>query len=90
MDLEYYLIEQKEPITAINKISKMIDYNLHEITPRLIKCGIEPNDIYDIVALNKAVQMAAYCMRLRHRDYYLKIDKNYQDKFDYDSIIEEW
>jgi len=87
MDLEDYLIQEKNYILAINRISQIIDktvkFNYYDIQ----KGKISQEYLDEIIALNTAIRMVAYCMRLQIKKYYQKLDANYKDEFDYDSIL---
>ena len=82
--MEDYLIEEKHAIMAINRISQIIAQTLEE---KFFE--IDNKIINEIIALNLAIQMIAYCMRIRHNAYYNKIDEKYSDNFDYESVIFE-
>lgn len=86
MNLEDYLIEQKSQIMAINRISQIIDEFISENYYKFDK-----NKFYidEVMALNAAIQMIAYCMRVRRKEYYLDIDSNYKDEFTYNSVMYE-
>ena len=86
MNFEDYLIEEKNSIMAISRISKIIDKTISENY-----CNLGNNKFYinEIRALNTAIQMIAYCMRERRKECYVEIDFNYKDDFSYDSIIYE-
>ena len=84
MELEHYLIEEKEPIIAISSISQIID--------NLLRDNYHKSDekIHErILGLNTAIQMIAFCMRYRRQEYYKQIDKNYNDNFSYSTEIHE-
>ena len=86
MDYEDYLIEEKSPIMAISRISQIID---EFISVNYYNLGDNKSFIDEIVALNSAIQMIAYCMRVKRKECYKKIDNNYKDEFTYDSVIYE-
>ena len=86
MDYESYLIEQKSPIVAINRISQIIDMFIRD---NYSKFGNDKFYIDEVLALNTAIQMIAYCMRVKRKECYKEIDNNYNDFFSYDSIMYE-
>jgi hypothetical protein len=86
MDYEDYLIEEKSSIMAISRISQMLD---NFISKNYYNFGKDKFYIDEIVTLNKAIQMVAYCMRLRRKECYLEIDCDYKDEFTYNSVISE-
>ena len=70
MTYEDYLIEEKSSIMAINRISQIIDefisVNYHNL-------GENKFYIDEVVTLNTAIQLIAYCMRTRRKECYLKL-----------------
>ena len=86
MDLEDYLIEQKSPIMAINRITQILDLFVRE---NYHNFGNDKFYINEVLALNTAVQMIAFCMRFKRRECYIEIDKDYEDDFTYNSIMYE-
>ena len=84
MELENYLIEEIPKIKALMLISKKI-YNLINENYYDFSSGKQYLD--EILALNDAIQSIAYCIRIRHREYYQKIDKTYKDDFSYESAM---
>lgn len=84
MDYEGYLIEEKSSIMAISRISQIID---EFISINYYNFGDNKFYIDEIVALNTAIQMIAYCMRIKRKECYQEIDCNYKDEFTYDSVI---
>jgi len=86
MNLEDYLIEEKSPIIAISRISRIID---EFISTNYYNFGEEKFYIDEVVALNTAIQMIAYCMRVKRKECYQEIDCDYKDDFTYDSVIYE-
>lgn len=89
MNLEDYLIEEKKYILAINKISQVIEESVKENYYNLINGNISRDYLDEIIALNSAIRMVAYGMRLKRKNAYLNIDKNYKDDFDYESVMLE-
>lgn len=87
MDLEDYLIEEKKYILAINRISQIIDKTVKANYYKILKGKISQDYLDEIIALNTAIRMVAYCMRLQRKEYYQKLDTNYKDEFYYDSIL---
>lgn len=86
MELEDYLIEEQYSILAINRISQIIS---QYIDNNYYNLGKDLFYVDEILALNRAIQMIAYCMRLRRKYYYKQIDISYTDDFTYDSVIYE-
>lgn len=86
MTYEDYLIEEKSPIMAINRISQIID---EFISVNYHNFGENKFYIDEVVALNTAIQLIAYCMRIRRKECYQEIDCDYKDEFTYDSVIFE-
>ena len=86
MELEDYLIEEQYSILAINRISQIIS---QYIDNKYCDFGKDISYVDEILALNRAIQMIAYCMRLRRKYYYKQIDISYTDDFTYDSVIYE-
>lgn len=86
MDYEGYLIEEKSSIMAIGRISQIID---QFIDLNYYNLGEDKVYIDEISTLNSAIQMIAYCMRVRRKECYQEIDCNYSDEFTYDSVINE-
>jgi len=86
MTYEDYLIEEKSPIMAINRISQIID---EYISVNYHNFGENKFYIDEVVALNTAIQLIAYCMRIRRKECYQEIDCDYKDEFTYDSVIFE-
>lgn len=86
MDFEGYLIEEKPQIMAISRISQKIDEFVSE---NYYNFGKDKFYIDEVIALNTAIQMIAYCMRVKRRERYKEIDSNYCDEFTYDSLIYE-
>ena len=86
MDYEDYLIEQKSQIMAINRISQIIEEFISE---NYNNFGKNQFCIDEVRALNSAIQMIAYCMRVRRKECYLEIDCDYEDVFTYNSVIYE-
>jgi hypothetical protein len=86
MDVENYLIEEKSSIIAISRISQIIDAFISKNY-----CNFGKSKFYtdEIRALNTAIQMITYCMRVRRKECYLEIDCNYEDEFTYNSVILE-
>ena len=84
MGLEYYLIEEKEPIIAIARISKILDDIIRENYKNNDKAIKE-----EILGLNTAIRMIAFCMRYRRQEYYNQIDENYNEDFSYNSVMYE-
>ena len=84
MTYEDYLIEEKSSIMAINRISQIIDefisVNYHNL-------GENKFYIDEVVTLNTAIQLIAYCMRIRRKECYLEIDCDYKDDLTYNSVI---
>ena len=68
MNLEDYLIQEKNYILAINRISQIIDktvkFNYYDIQ----KGKISQEYLDEIIALNTAIRMVAYCMRLQSKN----------------------
>ncbi len=86
MEFEDYLIEQHYQIMAIGRISQIID---DFICRNFGNIGENKNYLEEILALNTAIQMIAYCMRIRRKEYYRELDEHYQDNFTYDSVVSE-
>lgn len=86
MELEYYLIEEKPSIMAINRISQIIDKFIND---NYYNFGNNKFFINEVLALNTAIQLIAYNMRVRRKEYYKKIDKTYTDDFTFDSVMYE-
>ncbi|MBQ6516586.1 hypothetical protein IJI31_05340 [bacterium] len=84
MNLENYLIEEKAPIMAISSICRLIEQIIEENYG-----DFDKNKTYkdEILALNTAIQMITYCMRIKRSDYYKEIDANYTDDFTYESVM---
>ena len=89
LELEYYLIETKSTIMTINIISKMIDSLIRNHYVDITKQNNCRNYIDKILALNNAIQMIGYCMRVFHLECYKKLDPDYQDDFTYSSVMSE-
>ncbi len=87
MDLEYYLIEEQNYILAINEICKKIDYYLTDNFYEILNGKSNKKLLEKVIALNTAVQLLTYCMRLRRTEYYKEIDKNFTDNFTYEEMI---
>lgn len=84
MDIEDYLIEEKAPIMAIARISKLIK--------KCIENNYYNNDFRvkeEVLGLNMAIMMIAYCMRTRRYSCYKEICSEYEDDFSYNSMIYE-
>ena len=86
MDYENYLIEEKTSIMAIGRISQIIDEFISE---NYYNFGENHSYVDEIKALNTAIQMVAYCMRIKRKECYLELDYNYKDDFTYDSVMYE-
>ena len=86
MDYESYLIDELSPIMAINRISQIIDQFIRE---NYYNLGDNKFYVEQVLALNTAIQMTAYCMRVKRRDCYMELDSNYKDDFTFDSIMYE-
>lgn len=86
MGLEEYLIEELSPIMAVNRISQIIDQFIRE---NYYNFGDNKFYVEQVLALNTAIQMIAYCMRAKRKDTYLEIDSSYKDDFTYDSVMYE-
>ena len=88
-ELEYYLIETRYPIMAINIVSKMIDNFIKNHYFDIVHNDNCQNYIDKILALNNTIQMIGYCMRISHSLFYKKLDESYKDDFTYSSIMFE-
>lgn len=86
MELEDYLIEERYSILAINRISQIISQYIGNNYYNLSK---DLSCVEEILALNRTIQMIAYCMRIRRKYYYKQMDITYTDDFTYDSVIYE-
>lgn len=84
MELEKCLIEEITKIKALMLISKKI-YNLINENYYVFKAYKQYLD--EIFALNDTIQSIAYCIRIRYREYYQKIDKTYKNNFSYKSAM---
>ena len=82
--LEHYLIEQKDYIIAIDKLSRMIDILIKENYYGFIKGNVEKKYIDEIIAINKTICVMAYFMRLKRLEYYKQVDESYSDDFNFD------
>ena len=89
MDFEDYLIEQKSQITAISRISQIIEQSLSENYYNILKGRINESYLDNIRALNCAIQMIAFGMRSFRRETFQEIDKSYVDDFTFSSIVIE-
>ena len=87
MELEYYLIEEKNYILAINEICKNIDNYLKDNFYEIVNGKFDKEILEKVIALNNAVQLITYCMRQRRTEYYKKIDETYTDNFTFDEMI---
>ena len=87
MDFEEYLIEEKYCIVAISQISLLIETKLKDNLFQILKGKIDKKFLDEILSLNKIFQMIAFCMRLKRRNKYTELDKNYEDNFTIDSIM---
>ena len=74
MDYEDYLAEEKYPIIAINRICQIIDMFIRENYYNFAK---DKFYLEEVSALNTAVKMIAYCMRVKRKECYKEIDINY-------------
>ncbi len=86
MEFEDYLIEQHYQIMAIGRISQIIDDFICRNFGNICE---NKNFLEEVLALNTTIQMIAFCMRLRRKEYYQELDANYQDNFTYDSVFSE-
>lgn len=87
MGLEYYLIEEKNYILAINEICKNIDNYLKDNFYEIVNGKCNKEILEKIIALNTTVQLLTYCMRQRRTEYYKDIDKSYTDEFTYEEMV---
>ncbi len=87
MEFEYYLIEEKYYIIAINEISKNINSILQDMFYKIIKGNVKKSDIEKIIALNISICCLTYSLRQRRLDYYKTIDENYIDNFTYNEMV---
>ena len=86
MDYEDYLTEEKSSIMAINRIRQIVEEFISE---NYYNFGENQFFIDEVRALNTAIQMIAYCMRVRRKECCIEIDNNYIDEFTYDSVFYE-
>ena len=87
MELEHYLIDEKNYIISINKISQMIDFILKDNYYSFSKENNNKNLVDEIIALNSSIRMITYCLRQHRKEYYQEIDENYEDKFTLDETL---
>ncbi|MBR1680165.1 hypothetical protein IJ707_00050 [bacterium] len=87
MELENYLIEEKNYIIAIDEISKKINSLLQDNFYHFLKGKGNRKTLEKITALNTAVRLMTYCLKQRRTEYYKVIDENYVDNFTYEEMI---
>ncbi len=87
MELEYYLIEEKNYILAINEICKNINNNLKDNFYEIVNGKCDKEILEKVIALNTAVQLITYCMRQRRTEYYKNLDETFTDNFTFDEMI---
>lgn len=80
---EHYLIEQKDYIIAISKLSKIINNTIKENYYNFLKGNIDKKCIDEIIAMNTTISIISYFMRLKRFEYYKQIDETYDDKFNF-------
>jgi|GEM_PF-4683824 len=86
MDYEDYLQEEKYPIIAINRICQIIDMFIRENYYNFAKDKLY---LEEVLALNTAIKMIAYCMRVKRKECYKEIDRNYTEDYTYNSVMYE-
>ena len=89
MDFEDYLIEQKSQITAISRISQIIEQSISENYYDILKGRINKSYLDNIRALNNAIQLVAFGMRFFRKETYQEINENYIDDFTFSSVVFE-
>ena len=81
MSAEEYFITEKSYIIALNELNKLIEERLKDNYYEIIKGKITSEFLDDVLALNTAIKTIIYCMRVKRKEYYQKIDTDYQDNF---------